>query len=757
VSTAWPAAVWESTWLRGLDARARAELEAAGRVRSLARGERLFDAGEPSDTFFVVASGIVEVRAVRRGETEARALRRAVAGDALGEHAVVRPSAPRTAEATCVTSAIVAEVPVGLFRRAVARAGGPECREQQALRRAAARDVFRTSALARAVSEADLEALVTATEHRELGRGDVLFSSGDPATHAYLVGDGMLRVSGGREEDARAGAYLTRGDLVTESALEDGRVYDVTATACGPAWVLGVPRGVWATAARRARGALEDARRWTRAGPPREKVEDPWRFAEARSMLVIDDEACVRCGHCAWSCADAHADGVSRLVRRGAKVVVRAAADGADRPFVVAGSCQHCQHPACMVDCPTGAIGRDMSGGVFIRDDVCVGCGQCARACPWGSVQMANRREPSVGLSPTVAVKCDMCRGLSGPACVSACPVDAIARIEPTSVFASAPSLRSGLRTSVFASALLDIRRPGAVGSGPAQKREPERRTECRTPEGSGLERTLPVRTAGWPWVVAATIVSAVAVPLSGASSAGSTDSRDARWLTGAVAGALVLSLLAYAAIKRGRWWRKDTGRSRTRPHAVAHVALGIVALGVVVVHTGARVAPNAAGALLGAFALASATGVLGALAYRFIPRALSRLERTAMLPEDLAVRGRDLDDRIFSALSGRSDATKSAYARWLAPYARAPLGAFALVARGTRLGDEEKRLRACVDRATLDGLDDLVRLVVERRAVRAQRTLQTLLRSWAPAHVIAVAVTVALLLVHVVCVVRGR
>jgi Fe-S-cluster-containing dehydrogenase component/CRP-like cAMP-binding protein len=777
VSDRWPAAVWDSAWLRGLDGRARAQIEAAGRVRSLARGDRVYAMGEPADTFFVVASGIVEVRAVRRGETQARPLRRAVAGDALGEHAVVRPGAPRTGDASCVTSAIVAEVPAALFRRAVARAGGPECPEQQALRRAAARETFRTSALARALSEADLEALVVATEHRELGRGDILFASGDPATHAYVVGDGMLRVGGDEEVGTRAAAYLTRGDPVTECVLEERTAHDVTVAACGPAWVLGIPRAVWMRVEGRARGALEGARRWTRAVPSRAEGPeagramtgrsdhvrgDLWRFAEARSMLVIDDEACVRCGHCAWSCADAHADGVSRLVRRGAKVLVRDAADGAERALVVAGSCQHCKHPACMVDCPTGAIGRDLSGSVFIRDEICVGCGQCARACPWGSVQMAPRVASASGwgepnadearvaaerseakravpdeaplpasraprashaiasLSPLLAVKCDMCKGLAGPACVSACPADAIARIEPTA-------------------ALIDVRLAVAVGS--------ER-------------RGLPERRAAWPWVTAAAIVSAAAAQV--ATSWGAAAGLRARWLTGGVAGALVLLLVAYAAVKRGRRRPTGTGRSRTRPYAIAHAAIGIVAVGTVMVHAGTRITPNVAGALLGAFALASATGVFGALAYWLVPRALSRLERTARLPEDLAARGRDLDEGVFVALSGRSDATKGAYARWLAPYARAPLGALALVARGVTLHDEERRLRARILQAgrgpaAMDGLDDLVRLVVERRALRAQRALQMLLRAWVPAHVVAVAVTAALFVVHVVCVVKGR
>ncbi len=51
-------------------------------------------------------------------------------------------------------------------------------------------------------------------------------------------------------------------------------------------------------------------------------LRDLYRMRVARSLLVIDQDSCIRCGHCAWSCADAHDDGVSRLARRGDKIVV---------------------------------------------------------------------------------------------------------------------------------------------------------------------------------------------------------------------------------------------------------------------------------------------------------------------------------------------------------------------------------------------------------------------------------------------------
>jgi hypothetical protein len=85
------------------------------------------------------------------------------------------------------------------------------------------------------------------------------------------------------------------------------------------------------------------------------------------------------------------------------------------------------------------------------------------------------------------------------------------------------------------------------------------------------------------------------------------------------------------------------------------------------------------------------------------------------------------------------------------------------LALRRTTLREEERRLRRRIVAAVgerssaLDGIDDLVRMAVERRALRAQALLQTLLRAWTPAHLVGVAVALVLLIAHVVLVAGGR
>jgi Fe-S-cluster-containing dehydrogenase component/CRP-like cAMP-binding protein len=699
--SAWPAVVWDASLLRGLDVRARAEIEAAGRVRTLAKDELLFRHGDPADALFVVASGSCALSGVRRGDESAEIIRRAGRGDLLGEEATVSDFSTRQLEARCEEASVVAEVPLVVLRRAIGRGGGTEsiARIERALRRAATLDLLRTASFTRSLSDADLELLLDAARHVHVARGDSLYREGDTADAAYLVADGLLQAQTDDHGKPRVEAYLSRGDLFGDEELADREPRRVTIAASGPAWLVAIPRDVFVQVARRNGPKLAAAHRLTSQPAPLGRIsgganttthvfQDMYRMRVARSLLVIDQDSCIRCGHCAWSCSDAHADGVSRLVRRGDKVI---APDTA--PLLVPNSCQHCKNPACMIDCPTGAIGRDARGEVFIREDLCTGCGSCAKACPWENISMAPAKATKY---PLVAVKCDLCSGLkNGPACVNACPTEAIARIDPNVALV-----------------------PGRAD-------------------------VLPPRTAAWPWVSGA----ALAAIGFAAMSVG-------RWPTGIAAGLLTLLSIAYSGAKRLRV------RWSSRYMYIAHMAVGTLLLGVTVAHVGTRIPPNVAGALALSLLLTVVTGALGGAFAVVLPPALSRLERKSVLPEELSARARELDSQVFRALSGKSELVKTLYVQALRPYLRSRFGPFVLLASRRTLRAEEKRLRARLDALigkpkTDAALDDLVRLVVEHRAVRVQRWLTWLLRGWLAPHLAATVAVVILMVLHIVGVVR--
>ncbi len=85
--------------------------------------------------------------------------------------------------------------------------------------------------------------------------------------------------------------------------------------------------------------------------------------------------------------------------------------------------CMHCNDAACMLVCPTGAIEKTDHGTVHIDRNKCIGCNYCVRSCPFNVVGFDREQ--------SLARKCTFCydRLTNGykPACVSACPTDAIA------------------------------------------------------------------------------------------------------------------------------------------------------------------------------------------------------------------------------------------------------------------------------------------------------------------------------------------
>lgn len=760
----WPSVVFDAPVLRGLDARARRDLSDAGRLLDFKAGEQVYKAGEPGEAFYVVAEGSIELRAVRRGDDRESELRKASAGEAFGEEATI--GALRRGSAVAQGRAKVAEVPVHIFRRAAERSGKADMADklERILRRSATRDLLSTLALTRDLGADELDLLLDAVTYKKLERGQAAYRQGDVAAEVWLVADGMIQMQTEEGDRIHVRAYLSRGDFFGDVEVIERLPRAASAVASGPSLLLSIParafRGLLdrkPELAARLRRLAEDQLSAQRAivgaaaaNHTQHIFRDLYRLQVARSLLVIDLESCVRCGHCAWACEDLY--GTARLVRRGDKVVARVTSEReAPSNLLLPNSCQHCENPTCMVGCPTGAIGRDPSGEVFIRPELCTGCSACAKACPWDNIQMAPRpegvpRPPDGGPGEyaELAVKCDLCRGFEeGPACVQACPTAAILRVNPAEDIADVRELLGGARK----------------GSAKSTKARDSAAMAAGVVAGVSVGAVGAVMHARGLWKPAAGI----------------------GWASGVVAAVLFGLLLAYAAPKRltrlfmhrrsGKAKKEEPGaeaqgsvKSRMKPQLAAHIALGLTAMGFAMAHATPSARPTTGGALSIVFFASAIFGGYTGLAYWLIPKSLARIERAAALPEDFALARKELLDRLFREVSGKSELVKKIFEKILLPYTNAMHGPLALVLSRRSLREEERAVRARIEGVLegrgaerLAGLNELVRIVVELRSLPAQKWLLRVLRAGLPAHIVTFAIAVALLVLHIITATRYR
>ena len=159
--------------------------------------------------------------------------------------------------------------------------------------------------------------------------------------------------------------------------------------------------------------------------------------------LVIDLDTCVGCQACATSCKEWNTQGYSAPLTdehtQGAEATgvwlnrvhgyeVKEAGQEQSRIVHFPRSCLHCEEPACVTVCPTGAsYKRAEDGIVLVNPETCIGCKLCSWACPYG----AREYDQSHG----VMKKCTLCvdriynDNLEEedrlPACVKACPTGA--------------------------------------------------------------------------------------------------------------------------------------------------------------------------------------------------------------------------------------------------------------------------------------------------------------------------------------------
>jgi CRP-like cAMP-binding protein/Fe-S-cluster-containing dehydrogenase component len=305
-------------------------------------------------------------------------------------------------------------------------------------RKRALEDHLRTVPLFSSVSAEFMDELAQSVELVRYGKGELLCNEGDPATHFFLVRIGFVKMVEAHPGGDLVLAYQGKGGFFGEIGLMETGKYAFTVTALDHVEVVRIDAKNFKAMVERfpdVRHNLEKSAKDRMAHNQRHSAAvaaislDSFLkqgLMEANSLLVIDLDKCTRCDNCVKACSEAH-DGVTRLVREGLRF---------DK-FLIPTSCRHCRDPLCMVGCPVGSIRRRNSLETVI-EDWCVGCGLCARNCPFGNITMhdlPNSNEQKAVVTKRKATSCDLCAELPEPSCVYACPHDAAHRVEPNQFF----------------------------------------------------------------------------------------------------------------------------------------------------------------------------------------------------------------------------------------------------------------------------------------------------------------------------------
>ncbi len=123
----------------------------------------------------------------------------------------------------------------------------------------------------------------------------------------------------------------------------------------------------------------------------------------ARVKFLCDVERCIDCNGCVVACKEGNQVPVG--INRRRVVTINEGRPG-EKSISVA--CMHCADAPCIAVCPVDAIYQRDDGIVLVNKKVCIGCGYCFMACPFGAPQFPGDR---VFGARGAMDKCTFCAG----------------------------------------------------------------------------------------------------------------------------------------------------------------------------------------------------------------------------------------------------------------------------------------------------------------------------------------------------------
>jgi formate dehydrogenase iron-sulfur subunit len=126
----------------------------------------------------------------------------------------------------------------------------------------------------------------------------------------------------------------------------------------------------------------------------------------ARMKFLCDADRCIECNACVTACKNENQ--VPWGINRRRVVTIN---DGKPGERSVSMACMHCTDAPCAAVCPVTCIVPTEEGVVLHSKDLCIGCGYCFYACPFGAPQYPQRGNFG---SRGKMDKCTFCAGGGG-------------------------------------------------------------------------------------------------------------------------------------------------------------------------------------------------------------------------------------------------------------------------------------------------------------------------------------------------------
>ncbi|MFH0229020.1 formate dehydrogenase FDH3 subunit beta [Vibrio diabolicus] len=108
----------------------------------------------------------------------------------------------------------------------------------------------------------------------------------------------------------------------------------------------------------------------------------------ARMKFLCDTKRCIECNGCVTACKNENDDALEWGIQRRRVVTLN---DGEAGENSISVACMHCTDAPCMAVCPADCFEHTEDGIVLHNKDLCIGCGYCLFACPFGAPQFPKQ------------------------------------------------------------------------------------------------------------------------------------------------------------------------------------------------------------------------------------------------------------------------------------------------------------------------------------------------------------------------------